>query len=135
MLPNGDRANKELNAKVYEIRYPKAEKFKEGLQEERASSPRCRISSVTRLRRAKSLGNIRYLARTLDRRPATTEAHRKKDDARCWPRNAPAVAVAVPILVIPEIPSALEPPPGVPSRPDLTQELFANRARVFADGI
>ena len=128
MRPDGEGAIKELNGEVYEIRYLKLEEFKEGLQEERASSPRGRISSVTRLRRAESLRNIRDCARTLDRRPATPEAHRKNDDARSWPRNAPVVAEAGAVPFIPEIPSALEPPPGVPCKPDLTEELLANRA-------
>ena len=133
MRPDGERAIKELNGKVYEARYLKVEEFEEGLQEEWTSCPRGRVSPVTRLRRAKSLKYLRDRGARMNRRPATPEVDGTKDEANSWPRNAPVVTEAGAVPLIPEIPSALERPPGVPSKPDLTQDILAKRARAFAD--
>lgn len=131
MRADGERAIKDLDGKAFEIKILKVEEFQ---KESRETPLRGRLA-LTRIRGAKSLGNLTDRGRRPGRRPATREAHETKDEANSWSRNASVVAEAGAVPFIPEVPSALEPPPGVPSRPDLNQEILANRAWAFADGM
>lgn len=135
MQNKAQRAIRGLNGKVIGGRTLVVKEYKDEPWKRRSPSPRGRSAPQARRKRAKSLQNLKEVDRLARRGSASIEVPQQTEAANSWPRNATPVAEAGAVPYIAEIPSAFEPPPGEPRKPDIAQELLANKARPVADGM